>query len=186
MAAGCSRRESQWQETRREDTAAAYQRYLEEFPVGAHARDAAARLAGIREAEDWARAERLRTPEAWQRYLGTWPDGPHAALALERLVDFVPPPAAASVAEGLEIQLGAWSSESSARAGLERLERERPALVAALELRVTPPSAGSEALWRLRAGPFPEADARGRCATLLADGVSCFPVLADSAAQASP
>ncbi len=174
----CSREESGWEAARRDGTLAAYQSYLDDYPVGGHAVEARAELLQLRESEAWVRADRLGTPEAWQRYLGEWPDGRHSALARKRLVEFIPP-----APPGFEIQLGAFSGGAMARAGLERLAREHPLELEGLSVRVDAPADGEPAFWRLRAGPFDEAMARAHCATLLAAQVSCLALPARSTAE---
>jgi hypothetical protein len=183
-AAGCSRQESAWRDARREDTIAAYQVYLERFPAGAHAGEARAWIAALREGEDWARAERLGTPEAWQRYLGAWPDGRHAGEAKRLLVAFIPPaPAPAGV---FEIQLGAWSDDALARAGLERIVREHADALAGVAARLATPDEAGDSLWRLRAGPLEEPAARALCAELRSAGADCLPLPAVSTGDPAP
>ncbi len=174
----CSREESGWEAAQRESSLAAYQSYLDAYPAGGHAAEARAVLLRMHEAEAWARADRFGTPEAWQRYLGEWPEGKHSALARKRLVEFIPP-----ASPGFEIQLGAFSDGTMARAGLERLAREHPMELEGLSVRVDSPADGEPAFWRLRAGPFDEAMARAHCATLLAAQVSCLALPAGSAGE---
>lgn len=143
-------------------------------------------LEARREAEAWARAERLGTPEAWQRYLAGWPEGRHAGEARRLLVAFIPPPRPAAAAGGFEIQLGAWSDESLARAGFDRFVGAHAAALAGAALRLAGPGGSGDALWRLRAGPFDEAAARASCAILAEAGVSCVPVPAARRPDQSP
>jgi len=191
MTAGCSRQEAGWEDAARENSIAAYEQYLESFPAGAHAGDARAKILELREQEAWARANRLRTPEAWQRYLGEWPEGRHAALARRQLAAFMPPaaPAAPSAPPdqgGFAVQLGAYSSEASARAALDRLVRAHSSELAGLRARVLEPLEPERALWRLRAGPLDEASARKLCDKLKSQGADCMPVAELSAGQAPP
>jgi hypothetical protein len=194
VLAACDRRESAWRDARRDDSQSAYQAYLDRYPTGVHAAQARAELEARREAEEWARAERLGTPEAWQRYLAGWPEGRHADEARRLLVAFIPPPRPEPLpvpvppqvppqvqgtdvpAGSFEIQLGAWSDESLARAGFERFTGAHAAAFAGTGLRLAGPGESGDALWRLRAGPFDETTARSRCAGLVAAGVSCVPV----------
>lgn len=89
--------ERAWEELSAEDSAPAYEDYLEQFPNGIHQAEALARLDEIAQAQ--ARAEReaqareRRDHEAWEaaraagtlaaaeRYLADWPAGLHAAEA---------------------------------------------------------------------------------------------------------
>jgi hypothetical protein len=191
-AAGCSRRESAWQDAQRADSVPAYEAYLEEFPGGAHAAEARAALDAARELDAWSRATRLGTPEAWQRYLARWPDGRYAALARRLLVDFIPPAAPAPApgeTAGFDVQLGAWLDESMAREALAGWLGPRKAALEGAAPRLDAPPAAGPALWRLRAGPLEESSARALCGRLEASGVDCVPVAAaggSSAGDAPP
>lgn len=176
LAAGCSRQESGWQAARGRDTVAAYQDYLDRYPAGANADAARARIDALREAEAWAVASRLRLPEAWQRYLADWPEGAHAEEARRELAEFAPVTPAraeARVEPGHAAQLGAFSSEAAAQKERARLAREQSALLDGRSWQVVAPAAGAPALWRLRVGPLPEAEARGLCVSLKERGVDC-------------
>lgn len=173
-AAACSRQEAGWQEAERAGTAAAYEAYLADYPAGPHAAKARARIAALREEQDWARAQRLRTPEAWQRYLSEWPEGGHAAEARELLAGFVP--GAAPARAGWWAQLGAYSGEARALAGKQKLGELHGAELGGVALSVLAPAVPDTDVWRLRAGPLAEADARALCARLSARGVDCVPV----------
>ncbi|MEX0733847.1 MAG: SPOR domain-containing protein [Steroidobacteraceae bacterium] len=193
-AAACSRQEAGWEDAVRENSIAAYQHYLEEFPAGLHAADAQAKLLELREEEDWARANRLRTPEAWQRYLGDWPKGRHAPLARRQLVEFIPrsapvaPPASASPASegGFAVQLGAYSSEPAARANQARLASEHAGALTGLQLLILAPHDLETDVWRIRTSPLAEDAARDLCERLRGRGVDCVPVTEPSAGQAPP
>jgi hypothetical protein len=175
MAVGCSRQETGWRQAAERDTVAAYEEYLGRFPAGAHSAEARERILELREAEAWAIAARVRAPEAWQRYLAAWPEGRHAPDARRELADFAPIVPAAPI-RGHAAQLGAYSSESSARADLARLLRDHAELLDGRGWQVTAPAVGSVLLWRLRVGPLTEAAARELCATLKSRGVDCVPV----------
>ena len=185
FAASCSRQESAWSAARREGTAAAYEDYLSRYPTGPRAAEARAAIASIRDAEAWSRAERLATPEAWQRYLGEFPDGDHAESARQRLIAFIPP--GPPPASGLYVvQVGAYSSEEAAKAGLARASVERGAELAGIGLEVVAPRVPADAIWRLRTLALPEAAARAMCGRLRAAGVDCVPLPDDSAGQPAP
>lgn len=173
--AGCSRQEAGWRDAARADTVAAYQEYLQDFPAGAHAGAARTRVLELRELEAWAKAGRLRTPEAWQRYLGEWPDGAHAPAARRQLAAFVAGAAPAGAGD-FSVQLGAYSTESAARADLARHARAHAADLAGAELRVLPPRDSGGDTWRLRTGPLAESAARDLCARLRLRGVDCVPL----------
>lgn len=183
--AACSRQESGWRSAADEDSVAAYETYLEDFPAGAHAGEARARVVELIEQQAWARANRLQTPEAWQRYLGEWPDGRHAAAARRRLMEFVP--AAEPAGDGAwSVQLGAYSSEAAARAALARHARERAVELSGARLVFLPPYDIASDVWRLRTTPLAEAAARELCGKLREAGVDCVPVIDESAGYAPP
>jgi len=177
LLAGCSRQETGWREAEGEDSVPAYETYLERFPAGAHAVEARARISELREEREWARASQLGTPEAYQRYLGAYPEGRQAAAARDRLSDFVlaRAPPADPAERTYAVQLGAYSTEASARELLARLSRDHADLLEGLELRVLPPVAGTPGLWRLRTHFLSEAAARSLCAKFEARGVDCVP-----------
>lgn len=181
----CSRQESGWRSAAAEDSVAAYERYLEDFPAGPHASVARTRVAELLEQEAWSRAGRLQTPEAWQRYLGEWPDGRHAPEARRRLARFVPGDVPAGIADW-SVQLGAYSSEAAARADLARHARERAEELSGVRLVIRAPHDLATDVWRLRTTPLAEAAARELCGKLRERGVDCVPVVDESAGHAPP
>ena len=86
---GCSRQESAWRQAERQDSVAAYEAYLRDYPAGVHAPEARTRLADLREQQEWDRALRFNTPEAFQRYLSRYPSGRYAQAARDRLSEFL-------------------------------------------------------------------------------------------------
>jgi len=205
VLAGCSRQESAWREAERQDSVAAYEAYLRDYPAGAHAPAARTRLADLREQQEWDRALRFNTPEAFQRYLSRYPSGRYAQAARERLSDFVlgrspreggpappagdeapaPPPtsgkliAAASAAGDFRVQLGAFSAgEEAARRAWQELSSRHGDLLGNLVPRIDIIRKGGRSLWRLQAGPMTEARAREVCATLKSRGAACLLVRA--------
>ena len=181
----CSRQDAGWEDARRQDSLAAYQAYLERFPAGRHAEEARAALADLRDEESWSRAERLATPEAWQRYLGDFPDGRHAEAARRRLIEFIPsrpPPADGRYV----VQLGAWSTEDAARAGLARADAGHRELLSGVEVRIVEPTDPPDAIWRVRTRALAEQSARDLCATLRSGGIDCVPLPAGSAGETAP
>lgn len=185
VLAACSRQESSWRSAVAEDSVAAYEQYLEDFPAGPHAIAARVRVAELMEQEAWSRASRLQTPEAWQRYLGEWPNGRHAPAARRQLTLFVPGdvPAGGAV---WSVQLGAYSSEAAARADLARQARERAGELSGVRLVIRAPHGIATDVWRLRTTPLAEAAARELCGKLRERGVDCVPVVDESAGHAPP
>jgi hypothetical protein len=185
IAAGCSRQQSAWDAARRQDTVSSYEAYLARYPAGARAEQARAALRALRDDEAWSRADRLATPEAWQRYLGEFPDGRHAAEARGRLIAFIPP--GPKPADGrYVVQLGAWSSEASARAARDRALESHAAGLADTELLVVAPREDPAAVWRLRTASLEEETARDLCSRLRLLGVDCVPLPVESAGQPAP
>lgn len=185
VLAACSRQESSWRSAVAEDSVAAYERYLEDFPAGAHAGTARGRVAELMEREAWARADRLQTPEAWQRYLGEWPDGRHAPAARRRLTQFIPNEVPADGA-AWSVQLGAYSSEAAARADLARHARERAGELSGIRLVIRAPYDTATDVWRLRTLAMGQSAARELCGKLRERGVDCVPVVDESAGHAPP
>ncbi len=177
LLAACSRQETGWREARGENSVLAYEHYLEQFPAGAHAAEARARIGELREESEWVRANQLGTPEAFQRYLGAYPDGRHAAAARDRLSDFVlaRAPPSEPAARTFTAQFGAFSKEAAARSLLARLARDHADLLQGMELRIQPPAAGTRDPWRLRTRPLDEAAVRGLCARFEARDIDCVP-----------
>jgi hypothetical protein len=188
--AACSRQESAWRSSQQQDTPAAYENYLRDYPAGAHVGAARLRLGELREQQDWERATRFDTPESFQRYLAGYPAGRFAATARERLSGFLPAaasgdgqgvagalPAAASEAGGYRVQLGAFrDGEAAARRAWGELRGRHADLVGTLSPQVDLVSRDGRDLWRLQAGPLSEARAREVCAALELRGVACLPV----------
>jgi hypothetical protein len=185
VLAACSRQESSWQDAAAENSIAAYERYLADFPAGPHAGIASARVAELMEQEAWSRANRLQTPEAWQRYLGEWPNGRHAPAARRQLTRFMPDDVPAAGA-AWSVQLGAYSSEAAARKDLARHARERAGELSGVRLVIRAPSGIATDVWRLRTTPLDEATARELCGKLREHGVDCVPVVDESAGHAPP
>ena len=181
----CSRQESGWRSAAAEDSVAAYEQYLQDFPAGAHAGIARARVAELREQETWARANRLQTPEAWQRYLGEWPEGRHAPAARRQLDRFVPA-GAPETGGAWFVQLGAYSSEAAARAALARHAHDHAGELSGIQLVILAPYDIATDVWRLRTMPLAEAVARDLCGRLRERGVDCVPVVDTSAGHAPP
>ena len=198
LLAGCSRQESAWRRSESQDTVAAYQAYLREYPGGTHAGRAQERLAELREMQEWERAQRFNTPEAYQRYLSGYPAGRFSGPAREKLSDFLlarapgdsppPPPvaavqpapggtliAAAGAAGDYRVQLGAFSGgEAAARREWSRLAGRHGDLLGGLAPRIDVIERDGRSLWRLQAGPLGESRARDVCAALKSRGEACL------------
>jgi hypothetical protein len=197
-APGCSRQESAWRSSRAQDSVAAYEAYLRDYPAGGHASEAQARLGELREQQEWERALRFNTPEAFQRYLSGYPEGRYAAAARDKLSDFLlarapdeapvpasaaapePPPggtliAAAAATGDYRVQLGAFrGGEAAARHAWAQLGQKHGELLGSLTPRIDVVVRDGHDLWRLQAGPLSEARARDVCAALKSRGEACL------------
>jgi len=192
---GCSRQESAWRQAERQDSVAAYEAYLRDYPAGAHAPEARTRLSDLREQQEWDRALRFNTPEAFQRYLSRYPSGRYAEAARGRLSDFllareptapgaVPPApaptsgkliAAASGGGEFRVQLGAFAAgEGAAQRAWEQLSRRHADLLEGLVPRIDVIRKDGRSLWRLQAGPLDGARAREVCSVLRSRGAACL------------
>lgn len=197
VGAGCSRQESAWRHSAAQDSVAAYEAYLRDYPAGPHVGEAQARLSALREQQEWDRALRFNTPEAFQRYLSGYPAGRYAAAAREKLSDFLlarAPGGAEPLAPAAErrptgtlaaaagagdgrIQLGAFGGgEGAARRAWADLSNRHGDLLAGLTPRVDVVERDGKSLWRLQAGPLSESRAQEACAALKARGAACIVV----------
>jgi len=195
---GCSRQESAWRSSSAQDSVAAYEAYLRDYPAGGHVDEAQLRLGELREQQEWERALRFNTPEAFQRYLSGYPQGRYATAARDKLSDFllaeapddatVPAapvsagPAAggtliaeASASGDYRVQLGAFrGGETAARRAWAQLGGKHGDLLGSLTPRIDVIVRGGHDLWRLQAGPLSEARAREVCAALKVRGDDCL------------
>ncbi|CAN5135838.1 hypothetical protein BH24PSE2_BH24PSE2_04290 [soil metagenome] len=85
LVVGCDRQPQAWEDASTDDTVAAYDAYLEDYPDGEHAAEARARRDMLAESQAWNKAQSADTPEAYETYLENHASGPHAAEARERL-----------------------------------------------------------------------------------------------------
>ncbi|MGH8495574.1 MAG: tetratricopeptide repeat protein [Gammaproteobacteria bacterium] len=87
LAAGCDRQPQAWEEASTEDTVAAYDAYLENYPEGEHAAEARARRDTLAETQAWEEAQAADTPEAYEAYLADHESGAHAADARDKVAE---------------------------------------------------------------------------------------------------
>lgn len=192
-APACSRQEAAWRAASGQDTPAAYERYLRDFPAGAHAVAARTRLHALREDEAWLRAVRSGHPEAYQRYLAEYADGRHAPEAQAQLAAFLDDesraarpadgslPPGETVGSGVvgdaaayRLQLGAFGTERGAGEAWQALGARHRDLLEGLDARIDAVDERGRTLWRLRAGPVTPPRARELCGALAARGESCL------------
>ncbi len=85
---GCSRQQSDWQRTREENTAEAYEQFLKKYPSGDFTAQAHARVKELYEERDWHKARDLDTPEGYQAFLKQYPEGKWTEEARIRVENF--------------------------------------------------------------------------------------------------
>jgi hypothetical protein len=201
LAAGCSRRQQEWQAARSADTVQAYQRFLAAFPDGEFASQAQARVRELQEAEEWQNAQRADTAEAYQEFVTRYPQGrmsDEARIRIGNLAlaqtpsgtpqetasppDLAPgvnaaPGAATTSGGGFRIQLGAFAGgDKQAMNEWRRLQGEYPQLLGGLTPSVKLATTTSGHVYRLQAGVMSEESARAACAALKGKGQACVVV----------
>ncbi|MBA3563981.1 MAG: hypothetical protein H0W33_08230 [Gammaproteobacteria bacterium] len=87
LVAGCDRQPQAWEDASTEDTVAAYDAYLEDYPDGEHAAEARARRDSLAESQAWEEAQAADTPDAYEAYLADHESGPHAADARDLVAE---------------------------------------------------------------------------------------------------
>jgi cell division protein FtsN len=85
---GCSRQQSDWEKTRTQNTADAYELFLKKYPTGEFTAQAKARIKELYEERDWQKARDTDTQEAYQAFLKQYPDGKWAEEARIRVENF--------------------------------------------------------------------------------------------------
>jgi cell division septation protein DedD len=106
--------------------------------------------------------------------LATAPAITHAAATSAPLPS--PAPTPASVGTGFMLQLGAFHDEATANSDWQSAKAAHPAELGALHPTVEPITINDKTLYRLKAGPIGEAQARQNCASLKAANVVCIVV----------
>jgi cell division protein FtsN len=120
---GCSRPQSDWQKTRENNTAEAYEQFLKKYPSGEFAAQAQARVKELYEERDWQKARDADTPEAYQAFLKQYPEGKWTEEARIRVENFTlaqapsGPATAAGGAPPAGADTGAATAAASAAAG---------------------------------------------------------------------
>jgi cell division protein FtsN len=142
--AGCSRQQSDWQKTRENNTAEAYEQFVKKYPSGEFTAQAQSRLKDLYDVRDWQKARDADTPEAYQAYLNQYPDGQSAAEARNRLENFsmAQTPAAAAAVPGAPPPSAAGES-SEAQPGADTGTAPPPAVRKPAAPAVAPPAAAA-------------------------------------------
>lgn len=201
VLAACARTDDAWQSAVRTDTPDAYEAFLERNPASQYAAQARARRDALIDERDWSVARRENTADSYGRYLEVHPEGVWSELAAQRRDQLAPKaePAAAAAAPVTAaavkpavapvvapavapvipaapshyLQLGAFSSASSARQSWGRLQRSFVELANLKPLIDDTPLRGSS-LYRLRVAVTTQEEADRVCAALVRGGADCI------------
>ena len=199
-AAACSQTKDPWEAAVKTDTPDAYAAFLESNPKSQYAEQARARRDALIEQRDWSVARRENTVDSYSKYLSIHPEGVWSKLAARRrdelastkttasesvTEEVVAPPApvvspqAPAVAdpppapEKYFVQLGAFSSTSSAKKGWKTLQRSFVELADRSPIIDSAPLRGSS-LYRLRLQLDSQNEADRICAALVRGGEQCI------------
>ncbi len=199
-AAACSQTKDPWEAAVKTDTPDAYAAFLESNPKSQYAEQARARRDALIEQRDWSVARRENTVDSYSKYLSIHPEGVWSKLAARRrdelastkttasesvTEEVVAPPApvvspqAPAVAdpppapEKYFVQLGAFSSTSSAKKGWKTLQRSFVELADRSPIIDTVPLRGSS-LYRLRLQLDSQKEVDRVCAALVRGGEQCI------------
>lgn len=92
VVAGCSSQQSDWQHAQQQNTVAAYQKFIKQYPDSEHVQDAKQQIAHIKQQRemqqaraDWQQARQMNTKVAYQQFLQTHPDSQYADQARQQL-----------------------------------------------------------------------------------------------------
>ena len=200
--ASCSREQSDWKTAQAADTIEAYGDFLRKHADASLANEARARIEQLAEERDWQRASISDTRETYAQFIALHPTskwtqearirienfalGPMSAPALSPAAAAQPSaarPASAparvaapgAAAGNRLIQLGAFNSESIARARWGRLAGKYPQL-SGLTPQTEGVERGGKTLVRLRAAVGDSSIAEKLCTALQRGGDDCFVV----------
>jgi outer membrane protein assembly factor BamD (BamD/ComL family) len=181
----CSPERRDWKSAEAADTIEAYNRFISRHPQGELAAQARTRIVQLTEKQDWERASAANTPLAYRQFLNHYPEGQFSQEARIRIESFqlaaqpvsLPMQRPAPRESGFAIQLGAFSSEASARTAWSRIAARFPAELGALHGQTVPAEAGGARVFRLQSPVRDEKQARDLCASLKARGQACVVVL---------
>jgi hypothetical protein len=192
-AAACSQTKDPWEAAVNTDTPDAYAAFLESNPKSQYAEQARARRDALIEQRDWSVARRENTVDSYSKYLSIHPEGVWSKLAARRrdelastkttasesVTEEVVSPQAPAVAdpppapEKYFVQLGAFSSTSSAKKGWKTLQRSFVELADRSPIIDTVPLRGSS-LYRLRLQLDSQKEVDRVCAALVRGGEQCI------------
>ena len=194
----CSQTKDPWEAAVNTDTPDAYAAFLESNPKSPYAEQARARRDALIEQRDWTVARRENTVDSYSKYLSIHPEGVWSKLAARRRDELAPTTASEAVTEEVAapqapvvspqapavadpppapkkyfVQLGAFSSTSSAKKGWTTLQRSFVELADRSPIIDTAPLRGSS-LYRLRLQIDSQNEADRICAALVRGGEQCI------------
>jgi len=196
LIAGCTKTDEAWENAVKTDTPDAYASFLERHPRSEYAEQARTRRDALIDERDWNVARRQNTADGYAKYLSAHPDGVWGELARRRQKEAAsidaasaeppsaelpsattsPAPAISLPVEAATakrwVQLGAFSSASSAQKGWSRLERSFVELDGLTPV-IDEPKRNSS-LYRLRLQLDDDEEADRICAILIRGGAECL------------
>jgi len=196
LIAGCTKTDEAWENAVKTDTPDAYASFLERHPRSEYAEQARTRRDALIDERDWNVARRQNTADGYAKYLSAHPDGVWSELARRRQKEAASidaasaeppsaelPSATTSPAPAISlpvetatakrwVQLGAFSSASSAQKGWSRLERSFVELDGLTPV-IDEPKRNSS-LYRLRLQLDDDEEADRICAILIRGGAECL------------
>lgn len=115
-----------WAKAAQEDSAAAYQSYLDRFPQGAYSAAASSRLTTIKAASSdrdaWAEAAARHDRSAYETYLSRFPDGQYRDAARQRLAELTP---TSTQADTPAQPRPSAAQQAESRLGLSKADRQQ-------------------------------------------------------------
>jgi cell division protein FtsN len=85
---GCSRQQSDWENTRAANSTDSYEQFLKKYPSGEFTAQAQARVKELYEERDWQKARDADTQDAYQAFLKQYPEGKWTEEARIRVENF--------------------------------------------------------------------------------------------------
>ncbi|MGA7538787.1 MAG: SPOR domain-containing protein [Steroidobacteraceae bacterium] len=83
--AACSNPNADWQKANQQNTAAAYQQFIQQHPNDARVQQARNRIDALKDEQAWTTAQSANTLDAYQQYLQQEPNGMHATDAQDKV-----------------------------------------------------------------------------------------------------
>lgn len=84
----CNPAKRDWANASTENTASAYQTFLDNYPTDEHAPEARTRIAALQDEAAWKTAQADNSPDSFRTYLQSEPNGTHAQAARDEITGF--------------------------------------------------------------------------------------------------